>query len=411
MTPVRASLLLTAVSLIASSCAGSEPAVPVGDAARTPTPVAPAESQRDDVTLPRLGDQPVTQLLAAADPAEIELPRVQNAVIPGDEGQPETNTSPPTNPAGTNPSATTPQPVPLTEPNSQSPSSTSPSPPGATAAPQDSAAPTAFPPSMAAIRGGEEILLIDTSTGNSTSVALFSLVVDEENKVGPPFPFSVDVDPVAVGVRYDTCCDPQGSATTFVDLTSGLPGTAISGGLPSVSPNGSKLALSNIETVDIVDVVNGSTSTLAKSGEQWFVGRTSWSPNGATIAVEVLAPTLDAPAIALVDPTMPNLDSAKVLEAPGGYAWTLPSFRADGNLVVLETSISATGAKPRVVVVDHSGIAVETIDLAGMDGVLDIDHDVSGYWLLVVDSDGGAFWFGPGSSGRLPGSGFTSASW
>jgi len=402
MTTVRGLSLVTVLLLLASACGGSEEAAPLTDPVSSSTPSVQDEPSLDSIALPRLGNQPATQLLLATEAAEIALPSVVGTSASEPDGAPVASPR---------------QATPVTVPNSQGPSATQ------TSAPtQTSVAPTTpgpgsppgappFPASMAAIRGGDQILLIDTTTGNSATVAQFSLIVDEENRIGPVFPFSVDVDPVAVGVRYDTCCEPQGAGTTFVDLVTGSSGQATSGGLPSVSPNGATVALSNLETIEVINTSTGSSTTLSRSGETWFVGRTAWAPDGRTLAVEVLSQSFDAPAIALVDTAMSNLDDAVVLEAPKGSAWTLPSFRYDGTLVVLETRTSATAAKPRVVVIDLDGSLLDTIDTGAADGVLDIDHDVSGYWLLLIDSAGDAHWAGPDAAGRLPGGGFTSASW
>ena len=268
-----------------------------------------------------------------------------------------------------------------------------------------------FPASMVVIRGGEDVLLVDTTSGTARLVANLSPEFDPGDEVGPQVPYSVDVDPTVAAVRYDRCWDEDESATLLVDLHSGEQLGSWPGSLPSVSHDGSTLALSRAAALDLVDMATSATTTISRSDGMWFIGRTSWSPNGLTLAVEVFAATFGSPVIALVDALVPSLDTAVLLDAPPGRSWTLPTFRADGKLVVLENSVDGVLAPPGIVVVDRSGVLVDTIGPVDLDAILDMDYDVSGRWLLVVDGRGDAFWFGPTGAGRLPGSGYSSASW
>ncbi len=263
---------------------------------------------------------------------------------------------------------------------------------------------------MVAIRGGEVLLLIDTSNGASSTLIEFDLFVDPENQTGQQFLFSVDVDPYNSLLAYDTCCDVDANQTHWYDLAGRAAVSSTQGVVPSVGDRGRLLATSDTTTIAIEDTTSGERNVMARAATEWFVGRTAWNSAGSVLAAEVQAAEFAGPSIALIGAQSQSLDDATLLAPPNDKAWTLPSFRHDDALVVVESSLDGS-AHTRLIVIDWLGNMIDTVQLTGIRSVLDVDHDASGQWLLVVDGEGDAFWFGPGGAGRLPGSRYNAASW
>ena len=382
-------VLAVTLAIVATACGStSESSGPAPSQSSSVEPTTPLAGDVG-VSMPQLTASGPTELTPASDPTDIPLPGVASTSEPLQSTTSTVGASSTTTPIG---SSTTQQPTQTTTTAAQP------------------APPSAFPTSMAAIRGSEQILLIDTTTGASTVIAEFSLVVDVENQIGPQFPFSVDVDAAAVGLRYDTCCDVEASMTSYIDLQTENTSSPVPGAVPSVSPDGSALAVTHVSTIDVIDTASGSTTSLGRSDATWFLGRSSWNHDGSSLAIEVHTTAVGRPAIAVVPAGATSLDAATLLEPPQNVSWTLPSYRADGALVVVETAFAGESGT-RIVAVDPTGTVIDTIGLADIHSILDIDHDVTGQWMLIVDGQGDAFWFGPGGAGRLPGSGYSSASW
>jgi len=289
-------------------------------------------------------------------------------------------------------------------------SAASPSKQPTTTVAQPAPVPAAFPTSMVAIRGGEVLLLIDTSNGASSTLIEFDLFVDAENQTGQQFLFSVDVDPYNSLLAYDTCCDVDENQTHWYDLAGRAAVSSTQGVVPSVGGRGRLLATSDTTTIAIEDTTSGERNVMARAATEWFVGRTAWNSAGTVLAAEVQAAEFAGSSIALIGAQSQSLDDATLLAPPNDKAWTLPSFRHDDALVVVESSLDGS-AHTRLIVIDWLGNMIDTVQLTGIGSILDVDHDASGQWLLVVDGEGDAFWFGPGGAGRLPGSRYNAASW
>jgi len=388
-----------AALLLLGSCGGPEsadaPSATALGATGTTVPDGTDTDRDPTLDLPTLTGEADTPLVAAADPSDVPLPTTS---IPGSG---TTLTIPTSNPVSTS------DPAPAST-IAGSPTSTSQQP--TTTLVQPAPGPSAFPTSMVAVRGGEVILLIDTTNGASSTLVEFSLLVDAENQIGPQFPFSVDVDPYNSVLAYDTCCAEEASQTHLYDLANRVGLSTTSGAVPSIGRHGTMLATSDVTSLVIEDIASGHRSVLKRAGSDWFLGRTAWNSDGSVLAAETQAPGFTGPSIALIGAQSQSLEEATLLSPPNGKAWTLPSFRHDDALVVVETSLDGS-AQTRLVVIDEFGTVIDAIGLTGLTSVLHVDHDVSGQWLLVVDGEGDAFWFGPDGAGRLPGSGYNAASW
>ena len=71
--------------------------------------------------------------------------------------------------------------------------------------------------------------------------------------------------------------------------------------------------VSHVSAIGVIDIASGTTSLLERSGDQWFVGRTSWSRDGSMLAIEVHSPAIGRPAIAVVPSDASSLDDAVIL--------------------------------------------------------------------------------------------------
>ncbi len=265
-----------------------------------------------------------------------------------------------------------------------------------------------MPLSMAAIRGGEAILLVDTSTGNSVTVRQLPVVVDETDQVGPQAPRSVDIDPVGQNLWYDECCRPPVGTSHAIDLQTDASTNTLSSGYPAIDPLGVLVASTAGSTLAL-NSGGGAVATfdLGQLGEDTTGTRSGWSQDGTTLAVEVSVG--DVPGVAIFaigrGPAV-TLTLNRVLQPPGGKRWASPTFGSDGLLRVVE-SVDIHILRT----IDPDTGAVEKSTTIPVPGIVDVDVDASGTWWLIVDGAGRVHAFDESNLITLPGDGYSSAAW
>lgn len=279
---------------------------------------------------------------------------------------------------------------------------------GSTGPPVLTTATGPMPASMAVVRGGEHVLLVDTSAGNSLTVAQFDSVVDPEDQVGPQAPRSIDVDPFNAEVWIDECCRPETGVSHRIDLATLDELTSFGAGHPNVIGSGDVVSTNGgvIELRGRDGSIERQIDLHDRLGRDAVVGRSDIDPSGTTIAVE--ATLDDEPAIVLITLAAGvELVVEHVIDGRRGVRWSAPSFGADGLLRVIESGSS--GHLMRVID-PVTTEALQTISLP-LPGIVDADVDASRSWWILVDGTGDVHAFDGRELTALPGGGVTAAAW
>ncbi|MCP3935360.1 MAG: hypothetical protein GY708_08310 [Actinomycetia bacterium] len=275
-----------------------------------------------------------------------------------------------------------------------------------TAVPGEPSATSAMPASMVVVRGGEAVVLVATGDGAARTVHQVRLEVDPEDAAGPSTPVSVDVDPSTASVRFALCCVDGFASISTVNLADASESEPMAGAAPAVSPDGNSVAyVTHQGGVTIVDVTS-LTEHAIDLGPAVTATSVDWSPDGSLLAVGG-ANSLGVTVVVMVDAVS---RSSTAMLAPASGTWTMPRLGA-GNALVVQEGMGTTSDTVLAVVDPSSGSVVDRVVFADLGGVVDLDFDSSGTWLLVVDGRGRAHAFDGTSLVNLPGDGYTAASW
>lgn len=276
------------------------------------------------------------------------------------------------------------------------------------------------PPLLAAITDDGRLVVVDTTTGEE----LRELDSADDPRAEQPVEGSlhvfdeVDVAPDGATVWYSACCEPAGGNTYRAAVAGGEP-ERVGEGYDPTSGAGSRF-------VAAIEIFGATIRDAAGDlGKRWWhdprmgeYQEVAWSLDGRTLVVRVGAPSpgellvLDVAAIpgGAADPATAPQPDPQVLP---GSAWTEPTFRRDGRLVVAEQAGDRWAGRV-IDVATRELLLEESIDYGGQP--IDQDHDPSGGWLLAVVAEPGApdgqlRWFGPGgSTGAVPGR-YRAAAW
>lgn len=234
-----------------------------------------------------------------------------------------------------------------------------------------------------------------------------------EEGPGPNVIVNVAVDSEHGLVYYEECCEPISGVVWAVPLEGGEPVRVAEGGWPAVSGDGQRLA--NVNPVNV--------TVQARDGAQWvhapdrLGGVQALDPalslDGSSLAFTARDPEKDRLGIVVVDADDESGASARTWRDPQGIGWAHPTFRRDGDLVVVQQSsavvaTSDTGPRAARVVDPDTGKVVSSFQYPAP--VNDQDYDASGTWLLVTLNDGQVMWYGGGTSAAVA-TGYVAASW
>ncbi|MCB0991806.1 MAG: hypothetical protein KDB16_12555 [Acidimicrobiales bacterium] len=260
-----------------------------------------------------------------------------------------------------------------------------------------------MPASMVAVRGGESVVLVETTSGRAAVIFQTSLTVDPEDRVGPNSPVSVDVSGHGV-VYVETCCADPTALITPIDI--GDPtatSTKLAGSGPALSGSGDRVALIDPQGRVAVRQVQTDESAEASLAPGLMPHSVSWSTDSSLLVVGAG----DASGTAIVTVDAANLSAREVLRPPAG-AWTMPQIAAGGSIV----ANASDAQKSALALIDPiTGTTLSTIELEISGGIVDIDLDSTGRWLLIVDGLGRALAFDGNELTLLAGDGYTAASW
>ncbi len=265
--------------------------------------------------------------------------------------------------------------------------------------PTTTAAPIGTPQGIVAIGrevvdGEPAMFVLDPTTGGISSVLLGPPAVGEG--VGDLF-----LDPSANMLYFSRIATACSSDIIAVDPSTVDEVVVASGSLPVVSRDGRYLAYAldpvcrRQHDIRVRDLTTGDERVWESelddaSGLAAAVTALSWSPDGASLAVEIAYE--DGSEIRLIDATADGgtISAGKKLEPPAGAAWGTPRFLADGSLVVAESCCSAARETFAIVAVDPRGSSAATlIDLPASARLVGV-HPTGEAILLVLHPTGGA---------------------
>ncbi len=175
-----------------------------------------------------------------------------------------------------------------------------------------------------------------------------------------------------------------------IPLSGGQPIRLLSGTVPSVSPDGKRLAYVRVESespnggsciptavvVRDLDTSQEVVEVKNASDQQYRAGdivSISWSANGSALAIDVRPMSGDPRYIAVVDlqggqelQSLSRVDAPK--NTPKGTTWTYPRYLADGRMFVSEVCCEAgTTSRPssRMIVIDPKRTDSQTLVAIG----------------------------------------------
>lgn len=209
------------------------------------------------------------------------------------------------------------------------------------------------------------------------------------------------VSPDGTTVYFEVCCEPAVGEIYRVPIEGGRPERVAYGTSPAVSPDGTHLAVAEMQDLRVIDLATGDSTLIPigsldqppAGGQVMVLSQLAWSPDGSTLAY-VLQRSL-VPAQVVVRSMTGDLDSSgsvrTIVEADADGPPMFPTFDAAGRLHVVRQPHGDSMQQPtgpaRLEMWDPSGrgeISRRDLD----QGVLAHVQAVGGGPLLMVLADG-----------------------
>lgn len=220
-------------------------------------------------------------------------------------------------------------------------------------------APTTTEPSSPSTRGrpplyvahttDHTLVVVDSETGEVLRTLVEFDDPDAPVAEGEPagmgrYLAAMDLAPDGETVFYETCCEPAAGEIWRVPIAGGEPERIAFGTHPAVSPDGTELAIVELQGVTVIDLSGGDAERrqVPIAGDPpAIVANPAWSPDGTMLAFEHYATSTDDGSVMVVtfdDRGVPVGPAEVVVEAGGGEGSAVPmfpSFDAEGNLHVV----------------------------------------------------------------------------
>ena len=241
--------------------------------------------------------------------------------------------------------------------------------------------------------GGPAIVLLDAVTGDVRSVLVGSSLLGDGAG-------DLHFDPSSNLLYYSRVMTACSSEVVAIDPATGDEAFTLRGSVPAVSPDGRFVATAldpvcqRQHDIVITDLTDGSERIWVseldeKSGLLAAVTRLSWSPDGSTLAVEVLYE--DGVEVRLLDAMSEGgsiADGRRLSSLDGD--WRAPLFLGDGTLVVSETCCEPEPDHFRLMKVDQvTGVGEEMLEMDMAARPVDRHPVGDGILLITTSSEEG----------------------
>ena len=234
-----------------------------------------------------------------------------------------------------------------------------------------------------------------------------------EPVAGGSFLGDIAVSPDGTAVYWEQCCEPAPGVIFRTPIGGGEAEQVTLGAFPAVSPDGSTLAVVELQWLSLVDLATGDVRRIASTGEApTALANPTWSRDGTSLAFERYDDSVERGWIMVVDVTATSLDTAREVAAHDEAGTPmLPTYDARGRLHLVRQhgGLGPVRGPAEAVVVDATTGSVVSRRAVG--AVREQDHDRSGTSLLRTFADGTVEHRTQDGSPVVLGEGYLSASW
>lgn len=246
---------------------------------------------------------------------------------------------------------------------------------------------------LAIVAADDRRVVVLDQSGSAAPRTLFDLGDSSPTDNQPPFIGGVALAGDASSVYFDVAGNPEAGAINRVPLAGGRPDELGSGVAPVPSPDGSMLALLKAPEPDVPATVvlrqlsGGSSERRIELGDG-SCGNLAWAPSRRELAVDLCSQE-EPVTVALIDVATAGI---RTLTPPDGTTWSVPAFKDDGTLTLVEqrgSDAAVVTLKP-----DRSSVAttllrrpstrINTIDWSSTGDLLVCDQDA-----IVIAAIGG----------------------
>jgi len=266
---------------------------------------------------------------------------------------------------------------------------------------------TRLPTPTSIVASDDRRIVVLDQSGGAAPRPLFDLGPSTASDQVPPVIGGVSLSSDSRFVYFDVVGNPVAGSLNRVPAAGGAKEDLGAGVAPMPSPDGSALALIEAPEPDVPATLvlrpqDGGASRRFGLGEG-TCGNIAWAPSRREVAVDLCSGG-EPVTVAIVDVASGGI---RRLAPPEGTTWSIPAFRADGTLTLVEQR--DTDAAVVTLTADRSAVAA-TVLRRPSTSINSIDWSAGGD-LLVCDVDGIVVVAIGGTKPQQVATGYTSAAW